>query len=140
MKTARSSACRTAAGETFRAKSVVITTGTFLRGVMHRGEERTAGGRLGEAPAVALSDTLRGLGFPTLRLKTGTTPRIDKNSVDFAKTNPIESEPDTPPFWFLHDRVDVTEPAAVLADPHQRADQSDHRGQPAQVRHVRRLH
>ena len=98
---------RTATGETFRAKSVVITTGTFLRGLMHRGEERTAGGRLGEVPAVALSDTLRGLGFPTLRLKTGTTPRIDKKSVDFAKTNPIESEPDTPPFSFLHDRVDV---------------------------------
>ena len=98
---------RTASGETFRAKSVVITTGTFLRGMMHRGDERTAGGRLGEAPAVALADTLRGLGFPTLRLKTGTTPRIDKKTVDFAKTNPIESEPDTPPFSFLHDRVDA---------------------------------
>ena len=75
---------------------------------MHRGDERTAGGRLGEKPAVALSDTLRGLGFPTLRLKTGTTPRIDKKSVDFAKTNPIESEPDTPPFSFLHTDIDKT--------------------------------
>lgn len=97
---------RTAGGETFRAKSVVITTGTFLRGMMHRGEERTAGGRIGEKPAVALSDTLRGLGFPTIRLKTGTTPRIDKKSVDFAKTNPIESEPETPPFSFLHPSVE----------------------------------
>ena len=78
---------RTADGEEFRAPSVVITTGTFLRGVMHRGEERTAGGRLGERPAVALSDTLRRLGFPTVRLKTGTTPRIDKKSVDFAQTH-----------------------------------------------------
>ena len=93
---------RTADGEEFRAASVVITTGTFLRGVMHRGEERTAGGRLGERPAVALSDTLRRLGFPTVRLKTGTTPRIDKKSVDFAQTTAIESEPDTPPFSFLH--------------------------------------
>lgn len=97
---------KTAAGETFRAKSVVITTGTFLRGMMHRGEERTAGGRIGEKPALALSDTLRGLGFPTIRLKTGTTPRIDKKSVDFAKTNPIESEPETPPFSFLHPDVE----------------------------------
>ena len=96
---------RTAGGETFRAKSVVITTGTFLRGMMHRGEERTAGGRLDEAPAVALSDTLRGLGFPTIRLKTGTTPRIDKKSVDFSQTVPMESEPDTPPFSFLHERI-----------------------------------
>ena len=96
---------KTAAGETFRAKSIVITTGTFLRGMMHRGDERTAGGRLNEAPAVALSDTLRGLGFPTIRLKTGTTPRIDKNSVDFSQTVPIESEPETPPFSFLHKRI-----------------------------------
>ena len=96
---------RTAEGETLRAKSVVVTTGTFLRGVMHRGDERTAGGRLGEKPAIALSDTLRGLGFPTLRLKTGTTPRIDKKSVNFAKTSPIESEPETPPFSFLHETV-----------------------------------
>ena len=96
---------RTAEGETLRAKSVVVTTGTFLRGVMHRGDERTAGGRLGEKPAIALSDTLRGLGFPTLRLKTGTTPRIDKKSVDFAQTSPIESEPETPPFSFLHETV-----------------------------------
>ena len=99
---------RTAGGEIFRAKSTIVTTGTFLRGVMHRGDERTDGGRLGEKPAGALSDTLRGLGFPTLRLKTGTTPRIDKKSVDFAKTNPIESEPETPPFSFLHTKFDKT--------------------------------
>ncbi len=99
---------KTAGGETFRAKSVVITTGTFLRGLMHRGAEQTAGGRLGEKTALALSETLRGLGFPTLRLKTGTTPRIDKKSVNFAKTNPIESEPDTPPFSFLHAEIDKT--------------------------------
>ncbi len=98
---------RTANGETYSAKAVVITTGTFLRGVMHRGDERTAGGRLDEKPAVALSDTLRSLGFPTLRLKTGTTPRIDKNSVDFAKTTAIESEPDTPPFSFGRETLGI---------------------------------
>ena len=98
---------QTAGGETYSAKAVVITTGTFLRGVMHRGDERTAGGRLDEKPAVALSDTLRSLGFPTLRLKTGTTPRIDKSSVDFTKTTAIESEPDTPPFSFGRERLDI---------------------------------
>ena len=98
---------QTAAGEEYRAKAVVITTGTFLRGVMHRGDERTAGGRLGEKPAAALSDTLRRLGFPTLRLKTGTTPRIDKASVDFSKTTAIESEPNTPPFSFLNDTLGI---------------------------------
>lgn len=98
---------RTADETAYTAKSVVITTGTFLRGVMHRGDERTAGGRLGEKPAVALSDTLRQLGFPTLRLKTGTTPRLDNRSVDFSKTQAIESEPDTPPFSFLHDTLGI---------------------------------
>ena len=98
---------RTADGAAYTAKSVVITTGTFLRGVMHRGDERTAGGRLGEKPALTLSDTLRELGFPTLRLKTGTTPRIDNNSVDFTKTQAIHSEPDTPPFSFLRQRLDI---------------------------------
>ena len=98
---------RTADGGTFRARSVVITTGTFLRGLMFRGDQRTAGGRIGEAPAVALSDRLRGLGFPTIRLKTGTTPRIDKKSVDFSQTVTIESETDTPAFSFLHDGVDT---------------------------------
>ena len=98
---------RTARGETFRAEAVVITTGTFLRGVMHRGDERTAGGRLNEKSAVALSDTLRQLGFPTLRLKTGTTPRIDKASVDFTKTTAIESEPNTPPFSFGRETLGI---------------------------------
>lgn len=98
---------RTAGGETLRARSVVITTGTFLRGMMHRGDQKTEGGRLDEAPAVALSDTLRRLGLPTVRLKTGTTPRIDKKSVDLAKTEPMPSEPDTPPFSFLHDALDI---------------------------------
>jgi tRNA uridine 5-carboxymethylaminomethyl modification enzyme len=96
-----------AGGEHITAPCVVITTGTFLRGVMHRGDERTSGGRVDEAPAVALSDALRALGFPTRRLKTGTTPRIDKNSVDFNKTEAMESEPDTPPFSFLNERIEV---------------------------------
>jgi tRNA uridine 5-carboxymethylaminomethyl modification enzyme len=96
-----------AGGEHITAPCIVITTGTFLRGVMHRGDERTSGGRVDEAPAVALSDALRALGFPTRRLKTGTTPRIDKNSVDFNKTEAMESEPDTPPFSFLNERIEV---------------------------------
>ena len=56
---ARDAGCGRRTARRFTRPSVVITTGTFLRGMMHRGDERTAGGRLGEAPAVALSDTLR---------------------------------------------------------------------------------
>ena len=98
---------RTHAGALLRAPSVVITTGTFLRGMIHIGDQRIPAGRTGEAPSVALSDTIRGLGFPTVRLKTGTTPRIDKKTIDFSKTQPIESEPDSPPFSFMHDAVDI---------------------------------
>jgi len=93
---------RTQAGETLRARSVVITTGTFLRGMIHIGEKRISAGRSGEAPAIALSDTIRSLGFPTVRLKTGTTPRIDVASIDFSKTTAIDSDPTVPPFSFLH--------------------------------------
>jgi tRNA uridine 5-carboxymethylaminomethyl modification enzyme len=98
---------RTHTGEVLRAPSVVITTGTFLRGMIHIGDQRIPAGRTGEAPSVALSDTIRGLGFPTVRLKTGTTPRIDKKTIDFSKTQPIESEPDSPPFSFMHDAVNI---------------------------------
>ncbi len=93
---------KTAAGDVFGARAVVVTTGTFLRGVMHTGDQQTAGGRLGEEPAVALSQSLRALGFPTVRMKTGTTPRIDKDSVDFSRTTAMESDADAPAFSFLH--------------------------------------
>ena len=98
---------RTSSGEAIRARSVVITTGTFLRGMIHIGEERIPAGRSGEAPAVALSDTIRSLGFPTVRLKTGTTPRIDKSSIDFGCTIAIESEPDVAPFSFMRDTIGI---------------------------------
>jgi len=94
-------------GSVLKAPSVVVTTGTFLRGLCHIGDQQTPAGRSGEAPAISLSDSLRGLGFPTIRLKTGTTPRIDKKTVDFSKTIPIESEPDVPPFSFLHTNVEA---------------------------------
>ncbi len=98
----------TQAGERFTAKSVIITTGTFLRGMMHRGDEQTAGGRLGERPSVALADTLRRAGFPTLRLKTGTTPRIDKQSVDLKQLTTLDSEPNAGVFSFLPHSAQTT--------------------------------
>jgi tRNA uridine 5-carboxymethylaminomethyl modification enzyme len=94
-------------GQKLTAKSVVVTTGTFLRGLCHIGDRQTPAGRSGEAPAISLSESLRGLGFPTVRLKTGTTPRIDKKTIDFSKTIPIGSEPDVPPFSFLHSTLEA---------------------------------
>ncbi len=70
-------------GRSCRARQLVITTGTFLNGLIHIGPEQVEGGRFGEAPARALSRSLAALGFRMGRLKTGTPPRLDRRSIDF---------------------------------------------------------
>jgi tRNA uridine 5-carboxymethylaminomethyl modification enzyme len=72
----------TSIGVAFVGRAVILTTGTFLRGLIHVGDERAAGGRAGEAPAVSLSASLLELGFPLERLKTGTPCRIDGRTID----------------------------------------------------------
>src|SRR5437870_12438482 len=67
------------------ANAIIITTGTFLRALMHSGETKTVGGRFGEPSAETLSDSLAALGLKLGRLKTGTPPRVDKTTVDFTK-------------------------------------------------------
>jgi tRNA uridine 5-carboxymethylaminomethyl modification enzyme len=74
----------TSDGRSFRARRVILATGTFLGGKIFRGEFSEGAGRVGEAPAVELSAALRRLGFPTGRLKTGTPPRVDAATVDYA--------------------------------------------------------
>ena len=89
---------RTAQGLTFAARHVLLTTGTFLDGRIHMGLTNLPGGRLGDAPALGLSDSLRSLGLALGRLKTGTTPRILKSSIDYSQ---LEEQPgDTPPPGF----------------------------------------
>jgi tRNA uridine 5-carboxymethylaminomethyl modification enzyme len=87
-------------GSRIRARSVVVTTGTFLRGLCHRGSERWEAGRRDEPASVGLSASLEEHGFPLLRLKTGTTPRLDQRSIDFSRTEEQPSEPDCPPLSF----------------------------------------
>ncbi|MFT3959559.1 MAG: tRNA uridine-5-carboxymethylaminomethyl(34) synthesis enzyme MnmG [Desulfovibrio sp.] len=89
---------RTAQGLPFAARHVLLTTGTFLDGRIHMGLTNLPGGRLGDAPALGLSDSLRSLGLTLGRLKTGTTPRILKSSIDYSQ---LEEQPgDTPPPGF----------------------------------------
>lgn len=88
-------------GTELLAGAVVITTGTFLRGVIHMGEETRPAGRVGEAPAVALSHTLDRLGFALGRLKTGTPARLDGRTIDYAKLEPQPGDDEPSPFSSL---------------------------------------
>ena len=74
----------TTMGVRYRARAVIMTTGTFLRGAIFVGEARAAGGRAGEAPAIGLSHSLAEIGFPLARLKTGTPCRLDRRTLDVA--------------------------------------------------------
>jgi len=94
-------AVETVDGLSFTAKSVVVTAGTFLRGRIHRGTgEAIPGGRAGDEPSVELAQAIAALGVTVRRFKTGTPPRIDGRSVDFAKTKRQIGDP--VPFWFSH--------------------------------------
>jgi len=93
-------------GATFDAPAVILTTGTFLRGVLHRGEEQWPGGRLDEPASNALSDSLRRLGLVVKRLKTGTPVRLDGATLDYDKTTLQPGDDNPIPFSFLNDRID----------------------------------
>ncbi len=88
-------------GTEVRARAVVATTGTFLGGLLHVGDERTPGGRLGEFAAEALSLSLRRAGLPLLRLKTGTPPRLHRDSIRWDRTLPQPGDPVPEPFSLL---------------------------------------
>lgn len=90
----------TALGKIFTAPHVLLTTGTFLRGLIHVGLTRQSGGRLGDAAAEGLSDSLRAHGLELGRLKTGTTPRLLRSSIDFSPMEVQEGDSPAPGFSF----------------------------------------
>jgi len=90
----------TADGVVLRSRTVILATGTFLGGKIFRGEFSEPAGRLGEAPALGLSEALRRIGFPTGRLKTGTPPRVDRSSLDFSRMRAQEPSPIPLPFSY----------------------------------------
>ena len=91
-------------GVRYNGKRGVITTGTFLRGLMHVGDKNVAGGRMGDGSS-GFSDELRKLGFQVERLKTGTPPRLNKRSIDFSKLEPQEGDQPAPNFSFMVDTI-----------------------------------
>jgi tRNA uridine 5-carboxymethylaminomethyl modification enzyme len=96
---------RLADGRKLSAGSVVITTGTFLRGLIHLGEENWPAGRVGEAPAVGLSGSFERAGFKLGRLKTGTPPRLDGTTIDWSAVEMQPGDDPPEPFSVLTDRI-----------------------------------
>ncbi len=90
-----------ASGEILRAAAVVITTGTFLRGVIHVGHVQTAAGRVGEAPSIKLAEQFTALGLPLGRMKTGTPPRLARDSIDWDALTEDRGDAEPVPFSFL---------------------------------------
>ncbi len=93
-------------GRSIAAGAVVVTTGTFLNGLAHVGEQRYSCGRNGEAPSELLGDQLRTLGLHWTRLKTGTPPRLDGRTIDWSQFEPQPGDAEPTPFSFLTERID----------------------------------
>ncbi|EJM99887.1 tRNA uridine-5-carboxymethylaminomethyl(34) synthesis enzyme MnmG [Phyllobacterium sp. YR531] len=92
-------------GQIVDCAAVVLTTGTFLRGLIHIGERQIPAGRMGEAPALGLSDTLQQQGFSLGRLKTGTPPRLDGKSIDWASLEMQSADENPLPFSLMTDSI-----------------------------------
>jgi tRNA uridine 5-carboxymethylaminomethyl modification enzyme len=97
----------TGCGQTIAAKAVVLTSGTFLKGLIHIGLSHFPAGRAGEASAEHLSDCMRDLGFEVGRLKTGTPPRLDKNTIDFSVMIPQPGDDPPPPFSYRTKKIET---------------------------------
>jgi tRNA uridine 5-carboxymethylaminomethyl modification enzyme len=95
----------TADGRVFAAGAVVLTTGTFLNGLIHIGERKIPAGRIGEAPSLGLSDRLYGLGLRMGRLKTGTPPRLDGRTIDWEGLDVQHGDDPPEPFSFLTESI-----------------------------------
>lgn len=101
-------------GREYLSSAVIITTGTFLRGLIHVGDQKIPAGRVGDKPAIALSYTFKRLGFPLGRLKTGTPPRLDGRTIEWSglEAQPADSPP--VPFSYLTDEIRVPQIACHM--------------------------
>ena len=147
----------------YHGTTVVVTTGTFLRGLMHIGQNQQAGGRAGEGAAMSLSGSLKELGLELGRLKTGTPPRLLRRSIDFSKTEVQPGDDPVPYFSYWKDDLFHVEhsgvpacdaatirrqiparlhsgsdqrPASLLYYLHHRCHRRHHPRQPPQIAHV----
>lgn len=101
-------------GRHYSCHCVVLTTGTFLRGVIHRGQEQSPAGRVGEEPTIGLAETLEKLEFPLGRLKTGTPARLDGRTIDWSKCEEQPGDEKPLPFSYLNDEISVPQIACHI--------------------------
>lgn len=104
----------TTGGRHYSCHCVVLTTGTFLRGVIHRGQEQSPAGRVGEEPTIGLAETLEKLEFPLGRLKTGTPARLDGRTIDWSKCEEQPGDEKPLPFSYLNDEITVPQIACHI--------------------------
>jgi tRNA uridine 5-carboxymethylaminomethyl modification enzyme len=102
-------------GRSIRCEAVIITTGTFLNGLAHIGEQRVTCGRSGEPPSQVLAEQVRNLGLGWTRLKTGTPPRLDARSIDWSRFEPQFGDANPVPFSFLTEKIDRPQIQCYLA-------------------------
>lgn len=115
-------------GIRFLGKTVVLTTGTFMRGLIHIGLINYAGGRAGDLPSMGLSDQLRNLGFDVGRLKTGTPARLDGRTIDFARLEAQYSDDPPVPFSFSTERIIMPQVPCYIAYTNHRTHEIIRRG------------
>ncbi len=107
-------------GACYYCKALVVTTGTFLNGVIHIGPEQHAAGRVGEPPARALAESLKALNFRWGRLKTGTPPRVHRSSIDFTQLSIERGDQDPVPFSFMTNSLKGNQIDCYLAHTNER--------------------
>ena len=100
---------KTERGREYECNAVILTTGTFLNGLIHIGTYQKQAGRIGELPAIGLSDNLRALGLEVGRLKTGTPARVDYNSINFDILEMQKGDEEIVPFSFLDDSINIVQ-------------------------------
>ena len=100
----------------YRARAVILTTGTFLQSIMHTGEAQTAGGRAGEGTTSAISESLKALGFELQRFKTGTPARLNGRTIDYSALDEQLGDESPTPFSYLNDRVSQPQMSCWLTE------------------------
>jgi len=108
------SGVKTNKGNEYSCRAIVLTTGTFLRGVLHSGKQTWPGGRIGDEPSVSLAQSIEKLGLPMFRLKTGTPARLDANTINWSVLEEQKGDEKPEPFSFMNKEITVPQVSCYI--------------------------